>query len=502
MTRGANGGTSVASSTVTGQRNVAALATASAVQGYAGQNGGYGYSSTVGNGGASTATAAATSTMTQANDQVSATATAVGGNAGSANAAGDAGAYSGGTGGAATATASGSAKGGTLTITASQIAGSGGQGGDGANGGAGASTTMAANAVSGTDAGGTLNLNEMVFAGSGGITDYGTAGVGGMATANLTVNDKTASALSAIILAQGGAGGYATSGGTDAGGGSRLGHRIDYRGRGGHGDGHRHRRQCWLFQHRRLWRRGEHWPDRIGHQRERVGHGDRGCRLRQWRRGERDRDGYGQQRPGERGRDRGRHRRRAHCLYLRRHLRGRRRQEPGFRVGGDWQWLHAQHQDRRGDRRRAAGQHGDAGHPGDEFQHRHVYGRAGQSDILCGRGAGGRSFRLRQRRGDHEQQQLLRGQSDAQDMAGALEIGLFGGSSNSGVTGVSLEILVNGNVLIDDQNMSLKNATALFTNDVVDGGGLNNSGGVLTVQVLMSETGTGGGFWGGVVVSG
>jgi hypothetical protein len=97
---------------------------------------------------------------------------------------------------------------------------------------------------------------------------------------------------------------------------------------------------------------------------------------------------------------------------------------------------------------------------------------------------------------------------NAQDSAQDLKIGLFSGQAfGNGVTGMTLDIDVDGVDLIKQSFANASAATAYFTNHAVDLGPLsggNYSSGTLDVQVqLQVSTNTAhSGFFGGLIVSG
>jgi hypothetical protein len=92
-----------------------------------------------------------------------------------------------------------------------------------------------------------------------------------------------------------------------------------------------------------------------------------------------------------------------------------------------------------------------------------------------------------------------------QDMSSTLELGLFLGTASHGVTGVTLDIQVNG---IDLLNMSFSSgsaATTYFSDHPINLGSLGGAayaGGTMDFRSELTVTGTGGGFWGGLLVSG
>jgi len=92
-----------------------------------------------------------------------------------------------------------------------------------------------------------------------------------------------------------------------------------------------------------------------------------------------------------------------------------------------------------------------------------------------------------------------------QDIAGTLELGLFLGTSTAGVTGVTIDINANGTDLFNMSFTSGAAAAQYFTDNPVNLGQLDSSlyaGGVLNLQSEVTVTGTAGGFWGGLLVSG
>jgi hypothetical protein len=92
-----------------------------------------------------------------------------------------------------------------------------------------------------------------------------------------------------------------------------------------------------------------------------------------------------------------------------------------------------------------------------------------------------------------------------QDMTGTLELGLFLGSSSAGVTGVTIDIQANGVDLLNVSFTSGAAAAQYFTDHPVNLGQLNGAayaGGILNLQSDVTVTGTAGGFWCGLLVSG
>jgi hypothetical protein len=91
----------------------------------------------------------------------------------------------------------------------------------------------------------------------------------------------------------------------------------------------------------------------------------------------------------------------------------------------------------------------------------------------------------------------------SQDLAQDLVVGVYGGTSfGSGVTAVSLDVYANGNDLLSASFTSGSAAAAYFTNNTIDLGALSGSSLDLKVQMQVTSTSAGSGFYGGILFNG
>jgi hypothetical protein len=96
-----------------------------------------------------------------------------------------------------------------------------------------------------------------------------------------------------------------------------------------------------------------------------------------------------------------------------------------------------------------------------------------------------------------------------QDVGGTLQLGLFGGmKSGGGVSGVTVDIQVNGTTILD-MSFTAAGAVTEFTDNVLIPPGSSNAGiplgglgSTVDVRAEVTVVGTGGGFWGGLIISG